>query len=74
MSFIDDLKAKADANGGKLTKEDIEGYMKANPDIQDKLAPLRDKADSNGDGKIDFEDAKRSFEDIGNNIKSIFNK
>ena len=68
MSLLDDLKAKADANGdGKISKEDIEALKKGNDDSM--LDKLKDLADQNDDGKINFEDVKKF--DLGDTISDL---
>lgn len=72
MSFIDDLKAKADANGdGKLSKDDLESLKKE--DNGSKIEQLK-AADQNNDGKISFDDVKNF--DLGSttdNLKNCLN-
>lgn len=75
MSFIDDIKAKADANGdGKLTFEDLEHLKESHPEANEQLSKLQTRADANDDGKIDFSDARGMFDDAMNNLGGIFGK
>lgn len=72
MSLIDDLKAKADANGdGKLSKDDLESLK--NEDNGSTIDQLKAVADQNNDGKINFDDVKNF--DLGSttdNLKKLF--
>ncbi len=71
MSFIDDLKAKADQNGdGKINKEDLDGLQDKLP--KDQVEKLKNMADQNGDGKIDVNDIKNI--DLGDALSSIKDK
>jgi hypothetical protein len=75
MTFFDDIKAKADANGdGKLSGDDIAGLKEKYPDQANQISELQTKADGNGDGKLDFEDAKSMAGDIFNTAKDMFGK
>lgn len=78
MSLLDDIKAKADANGdGKLSVDDLTELKDKLP--SDKLDELRQLADQNDDGKINVEDLKNfNIGDVLGNAKdslgSIFGK
>lgn len=78
MNLFDDIKAKADANGdGKLTKDDLndlEGKVPA-----DKLEELKNIADQNHDGKVDFADVQNfnfgdSFKKAKDSLGGMFGK
>lgn len=71
MSLLDDMKAKADANGdGKLNTDDLEALRNSdNGEIIDKLKAA---ADQNDDGKLSFDDAK-SF-DLGDAVADLKDK
>ncbi len=77
MSLLDDMKAKADANGdGKLSMEDLADLKDKLP--LDKLEQLQHIADSNDDGKINIDDLKNlDLGSIGSAIddaKGLFGK
>lgn len=73
MSFIDDIKAKADANGdGKLTYEDLEHLKVSHPEASEHLTRLQAQADANDDGKVDLSDARGLLGEAMKNISDIF--
>lgn len=75
MNLLDDLKAKADANGdGKLTSADLEDLKKTYADQLPKLDELKAKADGNGDGKLDLADAKGAFANLGDSLSGLKDK
>jgi hypothetical protein len=69
MGLLDEIKAKADANGdGKVDKADLEALRSGeNAGAIDQLESL---ADQNGDGKITLDDAKSiDLGALGDDIK-----
>ena len=73
MSFIDDIEAKADANGdGKLTYEDLEHLKASHPEVSEHLTKLQAQADANDDGKVDLSDARRLLGEAMKNIGNVF--
>ena len=75
MSSIDDIKAKADANGdGKLTFEDLEHLKESHPEANDQLSSLQTRTDANDDGKVDLSDARGMLGDVMNNLGGMFGK
>ena len=77
MGLIDDLKAKADANGGgKIDKADLEALQGGEGENNGMLDKLKAIADQNDDGKLSLDDVK-SF-DLGSSMQdakdSLFGK
>ncbi len=72
MSVLDDIKAKADANGdGKLDASDLEGFKDKMP--ADKFDELKSKLDASGDGKLSFDDIQGlDWSGLIDNIKNSF--
>lgn len=63
---IADAKVKADTNGdGRLSVEDLDSLEQGHDVDSGVFDNLRDMADANDDGKIDFEDVKNGLEDFG---------
>ena len=72
MSLLDDIKAKADANGdGKINLEDLEALRSGdNSEIIDKL---KEKVVGK-DGKLDFEDIKNiNFDTLTSTASDVIN-
>ncbi len=78
MGLLEDLKAKADANGdGKLSMDDLAS-------LKDKISPeqfdqLKSLADRNSDGSINFDDIKgldlgSVFNDVKDKFTGLFGK
>lgn len=66
MNLIEELKAKADANGdGKLDADDLNHFQEQHPEQREKVEQLKAKADTNGDGKVDFADVQGMFGALG---------
>lgn len=75
MGLLEDLKAKADANGdGKLTQDDLQGLKDMYAENEHRITELQAKADANGDGKVDLSDAQGVFDGIVDNVKGMFGK
>lgn len=72
MSLIDDIKAKADANGdGKINKDDLEALRTG--ENSQKIDELKSLADQNDDGQLNFEDVKNfDLGDSVNDAKNMF--
>lgn len=77
MGLLEDIQAKADANGdGKLSMEDLQNMRDSLP--EGKFEELSAKADANGDGKVSFEDVKDMdwgglADDAKNTFGNLFN-
>lgn len=66
MDFINDLKAKVDANSdGKLSVDDLTHLKEQHPKQSQQIDELLKKADTNGDGKVDFADLQGLLGAVG---------
>lgn len=72
MSILDDIKAKADANGdGKINADDLESLRNdENSSVIDKLKETA----LGSDGKFSMEDVQRNFEDLKKNAGDAVDK
>lgn len=73
MGLLDELKAKADANGdGKIDAADLKSLEGKVP--TEKLDELKKKADANGDGKLDLSDVNGALGSLGDTLGGLKDK
>lgn len=74
MSLLDDIQAKADANGdGKINADDLNSLKDQLP--TDLFDQVKGKLDASGDGKVGLDDLKSiDFNALGDQAKDLLGK